>query len=85
MILIYFSGKVQGVFFRATTKKYADSIGLKGYAKNLPDGRVEVLIQGDKTNANQLIHFLKKSDFSITEIEIQTIDHQNQYTDFSIL
>lgn len=40
------SGRVQGVFFRASTRAQAERLGLSGYARNLPDGRVEVLAQG---------------------------------------
>lgn len=40
------SGKVQGVFFRASTARMAEQLGLRGYARNLPDGRVEVLALG---------------------------------------
>jgi acylphosphatase len=42
----YVSGKVQGVFFRASTRDQAQKLGLRGHAKNLPDGRVEVLAVG---------------------------------------
>lgn len=41
------SGKVQGVFFRASTREQALRLGLRGHAKNLPDGRVEVLAAGE--------------------------------------
>ena len=41
------SGKVQGVFYRASTREQAMALGLTGYAKNLPDGAVEVLACGD--------------------------------------
>lgn len=43
----YVTGRVQGVFFRASTREQAERLGLKGYARNLPDGRVEVLAVGD--------------------------------------
>ena len=43
-----FKGRVQGVFFRFTVKKHADKLNLKGYAKNLPDGNVEVRAIGEK-------------------------------------
>lgn len=40
------SGRVQGVWFRAGTREQALALGLDGYARNLPDGRVEVVAQG---------------------------------------
>lgn len=39
----YVTGRVQGVWFRESTRREAERLGLSGYAKNLPDGRVEVL------------------------------------------
>ena len=42
----FVSGRVQGVFFRAHTREKALSLGLTGSARNLPDGRVEVLVCG---------------------------------------
>lgn len=43
----FVSGKVQGVFFRSSTRQQAQRLGLRGHAKNLPDGRVEVLAMGE--------------------------------------
>lgn len=55
------SGKVQGVFFRDNTRRKAIELGLKGYAKNLPDGTAEVIAQGDENKINELIQFIKNS------------------------
>ncbi len=44
----YVSGRVQGVGFRYFVKKHAEALTVNGYAKNLPDGRVEFLLQGNK-------------------------------------
>jgi acylphosphatase len=41
------SGRVQGVFYRATCVRKAEELGISGYARNLPDGRVEVLACGE--------------------------------------
>ena len=43
----YVSGRVQGVFFRDSTRRRARELGLSGWARNLPDGRVEILACGD--------------------------------------
>ena len=46
-IRLYYSGEVQGVGFRWTAQRVARSFGLSGFARNLVDGRVEVLAQGE--------------------------------------
>jgi acylphosphatase len=56
----YVTGKVQGVWFRASTKTEAESLGLTGWARNLPDGRVEVMACGDKDKLAQLHQWLKQ-------------------------
>jgi acylphosphatase len=52
------SGRVQGVFYRATCVRRAESLKLRGYAKNLPDGRVEVLACGEPEAVEQFIAWL---------------------------
>lgn len=52
------SGKVQGVFYRASTVEQARSLGLSGWARNLPDGRVEVVAAGDEPRLAQLAEWL---------------------------
>ena len=47
-------GRVQGVFFRASTRRKAESLGLKGHALNLPDGTVEVLACGSAAALDEL-------------------------------
>ena len=51
-------GKVQGVFFRASTREQAVKLGLRGYARNLPDGRVEVLAEGEERALDALERWL---------------------------
>ncbi|UCC57353.1 MAG: acylphosphatase [Gammaproteobacteria bacterium] len=54
----YVSGRVQGVFFRASTTEQAHLLGIRGYARNLPDGRVEVLACGTDAAVQQLCDWL---------------------------
>lgn len=53
------SGKVQGVWFRASTRNVAVRLGLRGYARNLADGRVEVLATGEPTAIEALATWLR--------------------------
>lgn len=54
------SGRVQGVFFRAATREQALQRNLQGYAKNLADGRVEVLALGDADAIDALASWLRQ-------------------------
>ena len=54
----FVSGRVQGVFYRAGTAEQAGALGLRGYARNLPDGRVEVVVQGPPGAVSQLLGWL---------------------------
>ena len=58
---IIVTGTVQGVFFRSNTKRKAEELEIKGYAKNLRDGTVEVMAQGEDEKVKQLIDFLTQS------------------------
>lgn len=53
------AGRVQGVFFRASTREQALRLGLTGHVRNLPDGRVEVLACGDPDQVSQLREWLR--------------------------
>ena len=56
----FVSGKVQGVFYRASTVRVAEQFKLRGFARNLPDGRVEVLALGDTEPLAALLEWLRK-------------------------
>jgi len=53
-------GRVQGVWFRESTRREALPLGISGYAKNMPDGSVEVLAYGQRTALDRLGKWLRK-------------------------
>lgn len=55
----FVKGRVQGVWFRASTQDQAKALGLTGWARNLPDGRVEVMACGEKDKVEQLYAWLQ--------------------------
>jgi acylphosphatase len=56
---VFVSGRVQGVFFRSQTKHNAEHRGVKGWVRNLPDGRVEAVFEGEKEVVEAMIEFCK--------------------------
>lgn len=79
------SGRVQGVFYRASTAERARALGLIGYAKNLPDGRVEVLACGEDAKVGELIDWLWKGPpaAKVQGVDVQDADGTQVPTDFS--
>ncbi len=57
---VYVSGRVQGVFFRQNTKRQAQSQGVKGWVRNLDDGRVEAVFEGEESAVKALVDFCSK-------------------------
>ena len=53
------SGRVQGVFFRANTRKQARSLGLTGWVRNLPDDRVETVFEGEQKEAEAMLAWFR--------------------------
>lgn len=82
-VRIIISGKVQGVFYRQSTKEKAIQLGIKGYVKNLPDETVEVVANGDRVN--ELIDWCRKGpeDAVVTDVKVVEIESEN-YSDFTI-
>ena len=80
------SGRVQGVFFRANVRNKANEMGLKGYAKNLENGDVEVVVQGDEGKINELIEFIKKGP-GVAEVKGIEIKHKEpeNFKNFDII
>ncbi len=82
-VKIIVSGKVQGVYFRAATKKQADKHGIVGYAKNLSDGCVEIKAIADKTAIDKLISWSHKGSLFAKVKQVKVIDLPTELTSFS--
>ena len=70
------SGRVQGVFFRASTRQQARRLGLTGHAINLPDGRVEVLACGEASAIDELKAWLWQGPpaASVSAVEGESVE-----------
>ena len=80
------SGKVQAVFFRQNTQKKAQSLGLLGYVKNMDDGTVEILAQGERDKLEQLLAHLKTNpgNSQIEKIEEKWDNEDEPLREFEI-
>jgi acylphosphatase len=72
----YVAGRVQGVFYRASTRSRAQALGLTGHARNLPDGRVEVLACGEQPAVEALCEWLWHGPpaAEVTSVDVETVD-----------
>ncbi|MHB0775528.1 acylphosphatase [Halomonas sp. WWR20] len=74
------TGKVQGVWFRRATQEQALNKQVTGYAKNLPDGRVEVLLCGEGESVNAVMQWLWQGppDAQVTHVEVESLPWQDK-------
>jgi len=72
----YVTGRVQGVFFRASARHEAERLGITGYAKNLPDGRVEVLACGSKGQVDDFCAWLSQGSVhaDVSNVSCEAVD-----------
>jgi len=57
---VFVKGVVQGVFYRSWTEQTARKLGLKGWVRNMPDGRVEALFEGNRNVVERMIELCRK-------------------------
>ena len=83
----FVSGRVQGVGFRAFTRSKAKALGLKGFVRNLPDGRVEVYAEGSEEALRELLKYLEEGPFlaKVERLEYEFVEPRGEHEDFNVL
>lgn len=80
------SGRVHGVFFRASVESRAGELNLTGYVVNLPDGRVEVRAEGERQRLEKLADYLKVGPPAarVEEVTVNWGEYGGLYTGFEV-
>ncbi len=84
---IFVSGRVQGVFFRSNVKHKAKELSLFGWVKNLPNSKVEILLEGEEERIKEMIDWLRSGKIPwvrIDDIKINKEDYQGEFKNFEI-
>ena len=83
---VVFEGLVQGVFFRANTKKCADALGLTGWVRNRPDGNVEAVFEGLEDKVKEAIDWCatKQRRAQVEKKTVEFSDAKDEFSDFQI-
>ena len=81
-----YEGLVQGVFFRANTKKCAEALGLTGWVRNTHDGRVEAVFEGEEEKVKQAIDWCatKQPLAKVDSKDVEFSDFEGEFFEFSI-
>jgi acylphosphatase len=85
-VYVVISGEVQGVWFRASTKKKADELGITGWVRNTPDGKVEAVFEGDENQLNIMIKWCHQGPplSKVEKVETKNQDTINGFNSFKI-
>jgi len=80
------SGRVQGVYFRSYTQDMARSLGVKGWVRNNPDGRVEAVFEGEEEAVRRMVEWCWKGSPSsrVTGVEVEWETPTGEFDDFRI-
>jgi acylphosphatase len=83
---VHVTGRVQGVFFRAETAALALRLGLEGWVRNLPDGRVEALFEGEKQDVEEAVAFCKQGPprAQVQKIDVEWENWKGEFSEFKV-
>ncbi len=83
---IYVSGRVQGVFYRSNTRRKALELGITGWVRNLPDGRVEIVAEGEREKLLSLIEWCRRGPplARVEDLEVIWEKPRGEFESFTI-
>ncbi|KHO54622.1 MAG: acylphosphatase [archaeon GW2011_AR19] len=79
-IRVYITGNIQGIYFRSFIKENSERYNVKGFVRNLEDGRVEVFLEGNSEDVNKMIEVCKIGPKNAQVRDVQT--KQEKFQDF---
>ena len=83
---VFISGKVQGVFFRSSTKDRADELGITGWVRNLADGRVEAVFEGEEGNVEKMAQWCRRGPeyARVNDVEVISEQYKGEFKEFAL-
>jgi acylphosphatase len=83
---VFVSGRVQGVYFRATTRKTAERLGVDGWVRNLPDGRVEAVLEADEDALAEMVDFCHEGPkrARVEDVEVEDAPEEGPFDGFEV-
>jgi acylphosphatase len=83
---VLISGHVQGVFYRTSTQRQAHACAVKGWVRNLPDGRVEAVIEGDPAAVQRMLAWCRigPPNAYVTDVDVQEEPYTGEFTSFGV-
>lgn len=83
---LYIFGRVQGVFFRSTMRRVARGLNLTGWVRNLPDGRVEAVVEGEEEKVERLVSWCHRGPpmAQVSKVEVSREPYTGEYRDFNV-
>jgi acylphosphatase len=84
---VYISGRVQGVFFRAETQQTAKGFNLTGFVRNMADGRVEVVFEGEDESVAKMLEWCHVGPPAARVHEVLTMEepYTSEFRNFSVM
>jgi acylphosphatase len=84
---VHVSGRVQGVFFRSSVAELAESLHVTGWIRNLYDGRVESVIEGEKDDLERVVEFCRRGPpgAHVHNLDLKWEEWSGEFSDFRVL